>query len=65
MAGADDDDVEGHEDENEPGVIDTTPTEFSSDHLELREGLIKQFGVRYLRNEVHWLHYPQKRKKSA
>ena len=52
----------GHESEQEPGVIDTTPTEVSSQHLELREGLVKQFQVRYEKDQVHWFHYPKKKK---
>jgi hypothetical protein len=63
VAGAHDEDVEGHEDENQPGSIDTTATILTSEHLELREGLIKQFGVRYQRNEVHWLHYPKRKQR--
>ncbi len=60
-------DVQGHEDEpdegGEVGVIDRTPTEFSSEHLQLRESLVKQFEIRYCKNLVHWLHYPTKKRK--
>ncbi len=54
----------GHEsdNENEPGAIDRAPTEFTDEHVQLREGLIKQFQIRYQQNRVHWLHYPKKRK---
>jgi hypothetical protein len=60
-------DVQGHEDEydegGEVGVIDRTPTEFSSEHLQLRESLVKQFQIRYCKDLVHWLHYPIKKRK--
>ena len=48
------------EDGGEVGVIDRTPTETSSGHIELREGLVRQFQIRYSKNLVHWLHYPKK-----
>jgi hypothetical protein len=51
-----------NEHENAAGVLDTTHTETTDGHIALREKLIKQFEVRYQRNEVHWLHYPQKKK---
>ena len=51
------------EDGGEVGVIDRTPTEVSSEHLELRESLVKQFEIRYGKNLVHWLHYPIKKRK--
>ncbi len=44
----------------EVGVIDRTPTEVTSEHIELRESLVKQFQVRYGKNLVHWLHYPKR-----
>ena len=45
-------DIPCHEDDEpdgggEVGVIDRTPTEFSSEHLQLRESLVKQFEIRY------------------
>jgi hypothetical protein len=55
----------GHEsdlEENEPGTTDRTKTIFTDEHLVLREGLIKQFEIRYKKNLVHWLHYPKKSK---
>jgi len=48
------------EDGGEVGVIDRTPTETSSGHIELREGLVRQFQIRYSKSLVHWLHYPKK-----
>jgi hypothetical protein len=51
------------EEGGEVGVIDRTPTEVSSEHLELRESLVKQFEIRYAKNLVHWLHYPAKKRK--
>ena len=35
------------EDGGEVGVIDRTPTETSSEHIELRESLVMQFEIRY------------------
>jgi hypothetical protein len=55
----------GHEsdlEENEPGTTDRTKTIFTDEHLVLREGLIKQFEIRYKKNLLHWLHYPKKSK---
>lgn len=49
------------EDGGEVGVIDRTPTETSSEHIELRESLVRQFKIRYGKDLVHWLHYPKKR----
>ncbi len=40
------------------------PTELTDGHIVLREKLVKQFEVRYKRDEVHWLHYPELKKKS-
>jgi hypothetical protein len=51
-----------NEHENMAGVLDATHTETTDGHIILREKLIQQFKVRYPRNEVHWLHYPQKKK---
>ena len=50
--------------ENEAGVADMAPTEHTDGHIVLREKLVKQFEVRYKRDEVHWLHYPELKKKS-
>jgi hypothetical protein len=51
----------GHELETEAGVADLTPTEVTDEHISLREGLIKQFEIRYQRNEVKWLKHPVKK----
>jgi hypothetical protein len=53
---------ESDENENVPGIIDTSPTEFTDEHIQLRESLVRQFQVRYERGEVHWLAYPGRKK---
>jgi hypothetical protein len=49
-----------HEHEDNAGVRDETPTEVHDAHIDLRERLVKQFEIRYLRNEVKWLMFPGK-----
>jgi hypothetical protein len=62
--GAADPSHESDENENVPGIIDTSPTEFTDGHIVLRESLIRHFQVRYERGEVHWLKYPGRKRTS-
>jgi hypothetical protein len=48
----------GHEIENELGIADQVQPETTDEHIFLREGLVKQFSIRYRRNEVEWLKFP-------
>jgi hypothetical protein len=49
-----------HEVEDEAGVPDHTATELHDEHIDLRERLVKQFEIRYKRNEVKWLKFPER-----
>jgi hypothetical protein len=49
-----------HEVEDEPGVHDNSVTELQDEHIDLRERLVKQFEIRYKRNEVKWLNFPRR-----
>jgi hypothetical protein len=56
----------GHEPDDvrgDVGVGDVSFTERTDGHLYLREDLVKQFEIRYKKNQVHWLAYPIKKKK--
>jgi hypothetical protein len=53
---------ESDENENVPGIVDLFPTEFTDEHIVLRESLIRHFAVRYQRGEVRWLQYPDRKK---
>ena len=53
------------EHEDAAGVIDQTPTEVHDAHLDLRERLVKQFEIRFQRNQVQWLKFPGKAKELA
>jgi hypothetical protein len=53
--------IPGHElepTETELGIADQVQPECSDEHITLREGLVKQFSIRFKRNEVEWLRFP-------
>ncbi len=54
---------QGHEPEGEVGIGDLSYTERTDGHLILREDLVRQFKIRYKKEEVHWLKYPLKKKR--
>ena len=55
--------AQGHEPEAEVGTGDLSYTERTDGHLLLREDLVRQFEIRYKKEEVHWLKYPLKKKR--
>ena len=49
-----------HVHEDEAGVFDGVMPETSEGHTLLCENLVKQFQIRYERNEVKWLKFPER-----
>ena len=46
--------------EGDAGVFDDVPAEVAPEHVILSRKLVKQFQIRYERNEVKWLKFPDK-----